>query len=768
LGISGETVIRGTIRPLAPALDATVTPSVRPRLNVSLIIDGLFGVASGGGTAETEGELRMPMRLNSDDPRLVWFEDPCMRIKTVLYLWARVNLVFASASWNQEPEVLLDYTEGACGQAALTTAPTPPRLLPAPAIASGPSGRLIRVEVEDTAPAAPTPKMQLMVRFWNVQTNQWGEATPLTDGSHAVLDPVAAFVGAQGKALVAWTENTMSLAEEQAAGNNISAILSRQEIYYRLWNGSQWGAAQRLTNNAAPDGRAAIAGDESGAVLAWVRDLDGNLTTHKDWRIEVTQWNDAQNSWGAVQELNAFLGDGSNAQVSATRRNGKPLLAWTADADGELATNLDRQIAIAELDGNTWKATRPSGLPGRADAPAVALDPTGTKVWLSFLVRGKDSHGTDTGIGNQARLWTALRGDNGVWQAHELLDSAGDPVRAERPQIDVSGQGEALVVFRRFGRIGTHGELGQLTLTQLMADGTGRPPLDLTDEAREHWQPVVAIDQQNGQAMVLNVGHTSPSMAGAAGLLAPSSLSADLGLQPVVLTAGAQAVESVILAATADPALDPQLQLSQMHAPTGATVTVSATVRNLGRAQATNLTVSLYAGASSSGAKIGEASAGNLPFNGVQTVTFQVQRASGAQPLYAQVSGGGGNSYTGNDGANGALGELLPPTLVQAAPANNTAPALVIAWQPPDIPVVAGFRILRQDGASGPYSLVGETTNPIYTDLLLTPGATYRYVVQSYDAAGVVSVFSAAVSATAPEQGPGPVQHTIHLPALRR
>ncbi len=50
-----------------------------------------------------------------------------------------------------------------------------------------------------------------------------------------------------------------------------------------------------------------------------------------------------------------------------------------------------------------------------------------------------------------------------------ILDDQGQRVRAERPQIGISANGEPLVVFRRFGKVGANAEFAVLPNVGLMA-----------------------------------------------------------------------------------------------------------------------------------------------------------------------------------------------------------------------------------------------------------------------------------------------------------
>ena len=760
MGINGDMVYQGTIRPLAPAVSALAETNIRPSLDVEVILDALFGVASAGGTAHTEAEVRLPIQMDSAEAPYLWMPDPCFSMKVTLYLWIRANLLFTSKTWNTDPHVMVDYHEGSCqslglqANAADQTLQAPPRVLAAPQVTSGPGGRLLSVYVEDSTPAAPNPAPKVMVRFWDTVNAQWQAATSLTDGTRMVQDPAAAFYGTDGKAMVVWTENPMTPAQEQAAGNDLNQILKRQEIYYATYDGSQWSAPIRFTDDLLPDGHAAIAGDEQGITLAWLQDADGDLATRLDWRIAVREWNPGANNWTAAVLLNGSSSDASNYQVQVDRRIvtdvSQRVLAWTVDGDGDLGTTSDRSVVVFDRNGATWKKDTSNTLPSRAESPQVALIPGGQDLFMAYLVRNNDSSGSQGGLGNLGALQTARRNFGGAWSKFAVLDEDGDPVRAEQPRLDVGGDGRALVLIRRFGETATNGELGQIAYSPLKESGEAYPPLYLTDEAQQKWQPALAINQDNAQALFLNVGRAM-AVSTAANLASNPLNAAAPGVHPesamVQLSTDNDPVESAVIEPGADPALDPDLKVSQYHANPGETVVVTATVRNIGNQAASGVKVGLFSGQNPGGDLIQEIAAGDLSFNQSQVIAFQMTAGSGNQPVYVKITAGSANINAGNDLVTTAIGELLPPGLMHIQ-ANPMAPAsLQIAWQAPIMQGIAGFRILRSLSPGGPYELVGETSRTLYTDFLLSDEIGYYYVVQTFDDAGAVSAYSDEVSA---------------------
>lgn len=60
------------------------------------------------------------------------------------------------------------------------------------------------------------------------------------------------------------------------------------------------------------------------------------------------------------------------------------------------------------------------------------------------------------------------------------------------------------------------------------------------------------------------------------------------------------------------------------------------------------------------------------------------------------------------------------------------------------------YNVYRGDAAGGPYSLIGNTASPRYTDGATARGATYYYVVTAVDQNGAEGAFSSEVVAEVP------------------
>ena len=790
IGVAGDISLSATVQPLKPGIDVELRPSVSAWLGLTLSIDILFGIAGAEGTVQPGVTVALPLHLNPDSNPPVWFDNPCLTVFVRLIIKGR----FLFWSWTVADEAIVnEHIPSGCNaqqmmtllqSAAAAAAPAAAATLEAPSLATDPSGRILMTYIEDAGGLTPAPRV--LARFKPAGSDQWGAAIPVTDGSRSVSDPVVAFAGPANTPIVAWTQNTLPPDAGSPVTGNLGEALKRQEIMAATWDGSSWSIPATLTSDGVGDGRPAIAGDAQGATLAWTRDTDGNLATRIDQRIAVREWQSLTSStggtWSDMQLLGTVAAGGMNSGVSVARlstsdpASGLPLarriLVWTFDADADPNTVSDRRLAVAARNATgDWNPQLLGELTQRADSPVVSLSlqhPDSAD--LAFLVRGKDGDGqTDIGpLSNRAQLWTAQYSfvDGSIFNAMPMPDEHGAPVYAERPRLTGSAAGETLLAFRRFGQPDSNAWLGQISLAQRRTNNASySAPLLLTDEPRQNWQAALALNPVNNQVVIAKIGAAPIPPAGTASGQAMAMIAAQSDERFAWTNLAAQANETsldlLVLRPDADPALDDKLALSQVHAAVGSAVTITATVRNLGRNTMRESAVCFYRGVPGSSVRIECRGVPPLNFNESRAVSVGTAAGSGAQPVYAEIVTGGENANPQNDRATADLGALPAPQALGVQEGTLYELSLAVKWQPAAAPGIAGYRILRSTQSAGPYEIVGESAGPIFNDLPVQRGRKYYYVVQAYDGAGVVSAFSQEVSGALPRL-------STFLPAIRR
>ena len=797
----GSMSFTGSLQPLAMNIQGTAIGSFYP----SLIVDGwirlFWGVAGGGITPRADIVSIAAATINTKGSP-PYSTVACAAINVWVNVWARVNYLFGSKTWNLWNKSLL--TESTCLPAAEVLAsrvhddPPPPRVMAAPAIASSDDGQMITVYVEDTAPTAPVARAQIIARFRNSDAEPWGDPIALTDGAHMVQDPTVVFYNGD-RAIAAWTETVMT-PEEDAAATELSQVLSRQEIFYALWNGAQWSEPVRFTNDVAADGSATLASLGRRVTLAWVRDLDGNLATRTDWRIATAQLDGEIDQWvtayllDAAHDPESSAAGGMNAEVKlaydAAAAEPTVYAAWTFDRDGELNTGLDRQVVVAHwnvidevalnpqplpprdwaalnpqpLPPKDWALLNPQPLPPRTQSPTISI--AEGNVLLAFLVNKPDAAGDETPIALGGEVWVArLARDGATWQAAPLRDERGRLITGEAP-VFAHRNAEQLLLFRRFGDAQSTGALGQLSLSRIYDAGAPSTPIYLTNAPQQQWQGSVAINQRSGIAQIMKVARIGLRDVQAAAALAPATTNSTMQVQSEVLASSSDPVETLQIATGADPALDP-LQLSQRAAPPGSPVIVTVVVRNVGRGLATGLTINLYTGQTGAGVLQGSVTA-PLPLNLNESYAahFTVVAPVGAGDIYAEVITSGDNVSTANDRAVAQLGKPSAPLLAALSEDAIFDGNLRLDWLPVEGEAVVGYRIYRSDSANGQYEFIGESGQLSYVDLLSQREVEYCYRVRAYASGSILSDASAPLCATL--SAAPPAGRALYLPLVGR
>lgn len=758
VGLRGEVVMDVTFYPLVPATDTRLLPTVTPYLSIRIWVDLLLGIANAGADATGSVSLTMPFHVKNKDllnpfvPPDVSFENPCVGVRVDLIAWARVNLGFWKKQWNSTPVTLLN--ENSCHQTNPSPAPptTPPKLLSTPGIAASPDGGVLVVFIGDANPggSSPTPKVYALYKAPGQST--WpdsSQAVALTDGTKMVQDPVVTFATSGNRAYVFWTQTDISSSDEDKA--DMKAILDHQEIYMARGEPQsgkiQWNGPERRTSDNVSDGRPAAAGDANGLTLAWVRANSSGYDRSQTF-IAVKHM-DSNNGWGPMIRLD---GSGMDAQVSVARsyRTDKPGgAAWrhvvfTSNAD--LSAPGQRRIMGFTWEGpqrdTGYKSLPTSGLPAGAMSPRLVVDDTwNDKLMLAYLVGDPNAAAP---AGSTARLQVAiLPSGTSSWLS---LDTG---LQAEKPEL-ASGwdQGPHYVVFRNFT---DRYPAGQISVKGCYNDSDWRVacpyPVDVRQSPGPNWLPAATVNLKTRMLEVVWFEQGSQSAAELAALAQnwPTSPPAQMAAPVVTLDASVEPLKiASIPADIADPALDPALLPDPPYAAPGTTVTITATVRNVGLVPVTDLAVNLYRDQPGTRALVATRTLTQTIDPGdTAPVAWDIVADAGRQHYYAVVSGGDGDVGDVNNYAYGTLNALTQPRILNVARSYRFANALELSWEAESHAAVAGYRILRAAALDGPYQLVGETTGSTFTDLGLAPGVDYFYKVQAFDADGMFSEMGA-------------------------
>jgi len=657
------------------------------------------------------------------------------------------------------------FTPPASSQAQNPEAPLAPR----PSVASDGGGHALAVWLDDPNPAVLADR-QFYYSFYDGA--RWSPPQRLNNEDALVDHARVAFLG-PNRALAVWMQNKLN--HEQAHQADASTLMQNSELYYALWNGRTWGPSAPITVNDHVDAFPSVAGDPTTgqAIVVWVRTdqfvgFDAPPLTEIDYAsFDGTQWSQPTRL--------APRGRAIDYQPTVQfDRRGQAVAVWLRDEDGDLTTHQDRQIVLSRFDGRAWSAPEAiSTLPAGAQNPSLAFDKDNNPI-VVFLVPPIDPNTGQPGSGNgtNSQLYAAyLRG--AAWE----VTSVDQETFAERPIVRVNPDNRAIIVYRQFGTFGVHrsGDLA-VAVADLNAPRLRWTTGFLTADGLTNWQVAFDVDSKTSQNFVLNVkempGRTAEARSQAAEALAHLPKGNSVGGRVSVRaldgrreanTAPAQnqsimtraeersdiTVASYVVPYAVDLALTPEdVAFSSTHALVGDTVTISAAVRNAGlkaTSDRTPFTVRFYEGDPATGTLIGQQQVEQpLLFNttmsvavpytishpGVQTITIVVDEENAIA-----------ESDETNNKVQVTFGQTPAPIQLFANP-DAGKKVITLGWTAPDTPGIDYYLIFRSLTAGTNYELVGETTRTNFVDTLVQPGVTYYYVVIAVDVYGTRSGLS--------------------------
>lgn len=769
-GVDGSVTLSVNIESENGAPSGRLTPTLGAHVDFSLYVDILLGLASGGVTATPQFLAEFPVVLQAAEPYL-FVDNPCARFVVTGEAWVKIDVWFWNHRWSWGPIEFVDVSEPpGCSPSGwppsqlvhtLAQDDDRPVIFAAPSVAADGFGHALAVWIEDQSADPSRPNPEAVFSFWDGAG--WSDPLPITANDRWETDPRVAFL-APDRALAVWTQN--ELPRDYADPDlSLDTMLSSQELYYSLWDGVGWSAPARLTHDARPDGRIALAADpvHGKALAAWVHDEDGLAATRGDWEIYYAAWD------GAAWSTPAAIGPNPGAELEvelAYDGAGRAWAVWVRDPDGDLneATTSDRRAVYAIWNGAAWSVpASPAEWPTGVLYPSIAFDSANNPL-VVFTVRGRLPSGNLGGIG-QDYLYSAYH-RSGAWQVAPI----GAETTAERPRVVVDRQDRAVVLFRGFGAPNTaqyQGEMAAVVADLTRPTLAWGPPGFLTRDEALDWQIAFDLDRATGDVHALAVKQGTASVGSGRSVAtatrsgAPSaapSTSLRAGLGTTLYALDAMAAPDLTLSGA-------DIAVSDAH-PMTQTVTITATVWNRGLA-ATDapFVVRFVQGDAETGPVIGERSvSGILAPHGSTTVSLAWMPPSGVQNLTVIVdaSEAVAESDEGNNVAAREIGRPPAPRLLTAARAPASGHVL-LTWEAPATSGIAGYRVYRATAAGGPYELIGLALGTVFEDWLRPRlGQTDFYVVAAYDEAGVLSAYSEEAAA-APWEG-----RRIFLPLVAR
>jgi hypothetical protein len=749
LGVSAQT--QSTINP-----DLTFTAQVTPDAIVSspikVEIDSVVCSGEADVTPQTDASLQI-----SYDPSFGSCPQDCARFDNLcldLTASAHHNVACLSVTLDQGDTGLghiVSGCEGAGGSVAQVVGQADTGRInediKGTSVASDGLGHALAVwKQNDSAdPAQP----DLHVYFAYNDGSEWGTPQRLTPDAALVEGPQVAFLN-PSTAVAVWQQSNLSVEAALAASNG--TLVGSSNLYYSVWDGQVWSAPAPITSDDVLDAKPVLAGDpRSGRMLlAWLRTTPAPQGDQKPLGLYFSSFDGVQWSTLALVDPSSTALD---RQISiAFDTQGQAYAAWLRDPDGDVATSEDRQIVLSTFDGSVWStpAVVPN-LPTGPYTPSLALDANGNPI-VAFVVPAlqPDTGQLGTGDGNNSQLYAAYRNGD-AWRVLQV----GDRTYAERPVIRVTGDNQAIIMYRQFGTatdVHLRGDLATAIADlnhPLAAFATGF----LTADGAANWQVAFDLDRQTtNNSFVLDVKQLSSGAA----VAAARSPRAGVNRFTKALSSGTATVASMVVPYAVDLAVaSSDIAFSESHPLGGFTVTMTGTVHNLGLKTLTEqmpVNVDFYDDDTLIGRR---RIATLLPFSSTMTVSLPYTLPSGglhAIRMVVDAENAVSESDKTNNEATATLGEPPAPLNLSGfiLPGNGRKPTL--QWDAAPTQGIVSYRVYRSLSAGSGYELIGGATDATFVDTLAAPGGTYHYVVAALDASNVISPFSneATVSVAAP------------------
>jgi hypothetical protein len=613
----------------------------------------------------------------------------------------------------------------------------------------------------------------------------WTEPTTITPPSQAPSGWQIVDFG-PNRALAAWSASDWTKEQWLSPTLTISDAFKSRYIGYATWDGIAWSSPMSLTQPTTGESQVALGAcpigssgcPAGGAVTAvWVRDVGGDLTqrqfrlyyaTYENGAWSTPQPVDPASTATDMQPVVAYVGDPSSGLDLV------PLVAWVRDADRDLATLSDRQIAMRRLEPS-GSVEVPSTLPYGVIEISLGMDSSGDPM-LAFTRIEEYAPGKFSGLlDNRHVLYAAKQttasvksptaGSQATWQAQALRDSHGRMIRAERPNLTIDGEGRGTITFRGLG----YGPMADGTYVTFPEDtwgmtvGAGEPQwVEVAFDGKPH-DPVSVYQVEVGETYLSPEAIYDPVSDSTIMMATQWTAGASLRQQAQSARSVAR-VQTVANDAAVVFAAVPRLPdfnaitmtVSSRYPLAGEKISVEVKVRNDGVAWQGSVTDTLnvlatWDGGPGVGSVAGTAQLTALNAGVPLTVTFAVTAPASSHVLHTLfVTVNPTQTVMETDGTNNSLsavvGGLRPPSDVIAL-AETGSPLVFLQWPDVDDPRIAGYRIYRATDDEPPMP-VGGTLVTGFVDLTSELDHTYYYTVTSYMTTGVESGPSNVVEVT--------------------
>jgi hypothetical protein len=461
--------------------------------------------------------------------------------------------------------------------------------------------------------------MEIYYAMWN--GSNWTEAEPLTENDNIELDPALTY-DSNGNIVAVWT------ADKGANLSELEVWLADLELYYSIWNETAWSAPELLTNNSFGDGKPSIAADNAGNVmLVWLTDADSNISTMNDLDLYYAVWNGS--TWTEPAPItNDSIWD--SKQKVAYGSSGDAIAVWVRDLDGNSSTVEDREIYYYLWNGSTWAESRPITDNSVADtSPSVTLDSSGTAelVWIHENISSVNvtytnsttntTYNTTANVTYKALFTSTYNSSADTWSEPEIVGVFARDLA--EPSIKFDSRNNAILVWRGYGN--SYGDVYYRVRDNVT--GLWSPLNKLTDDDLIDWKISLGVDYEDN-AMVTWLKHNYSI-----------ECEANASNCTIYYTYDDLFYDKIIV----KPDLSPvNISFSTDNPVIGESVTINASIHNLGVVKADSISVRFFDGDPISGVQIGEDQLINsLAAGENETVSVNWTALAGEHEIYVVV-----------------------------------------------------------------------------------------------------------------------------------
>ncbi len=182
---------------------------------------------------------------------------------------------------------------------------------------------------------------------WN--SGLWSTPSPITENYLPEFSPKVKF-DKNGNAIAVWTLlNNTSI----SADTSIFSVLDDVEIEYSVLNKTTglWCAPISLTDNSVFEDHLSLSTAANDIVAAtWLVDRDNNLTTDSDRDIYYSVWNGSD--WTDPKAIAENVRTNTGPDLAYSQSNG--VCVWSVDTDNNSTTTEDQEISYSVWNGSQW------------------------------------------------------------------------------------------------------------------------------------------------------------------------------------------------------------------------------------------------------------------------------------------------------------------------------------------------------------------------------------------------------------------------------